>query len=180
MITYWNTIVQTSVYTDTTGGSCVIRGTKINIDTTAQVNVEDLVVGDDILSKDGPFNTDDLEDLRAVETTDMSQPTPIHSVDAISHANVTGVCIFNNGFLTVTKDHYHIFYRDGKWISRPSHHIVVGDYFLNLDGTKRLVTSVTHDAFTAYDVVKVDVEPNDTYWANGVLTHNKKHGGGIQ
>ena len=70
----------------------------------------------------------------------------------------------------------HIFKRDGVWISRAATALRVGDKLYHISGIEIEITTLVEDITTPYVVYKLDTEPNDTFFANGILTHNRKPG----
>jgi len=42
-----------------------------------------------------------------------------------------------------------------------------------------LITSAVYDGTNTYTVYKLDIEPNDVFFANGILTHNRKGEAGL-
>ena len=57
------------------------------------------------------------------------------------------------------------------WRIRPLYICLVGDYFMDVDGNEVEITSI--DELTEeFNVWKIDTEPADVFYANGILTHN--------
>ena len=139
------------------------------------VLVEELSLNGSILTVDGDFNTDDGPTLGAVRLPELN---PVLSNDdhihAIIRADAIGVIDLNNGLLKATYQHLQIIKRNGNWMCVRMQSIVVGDILYHITDGEITVTSVVIDDTTPYVVYKLDTEPNDTYFANGILTHNRK------
>jgi hypothetical protein len=178
--TYWTTSRNT-----TSGGGggfntsgCIIEGTEVHISTDSTVPVESLYKGGLLLTKNGPFNIDDETSLRSISTTSISGE--LSNDDYLSGArriNIIGVIDINNGLLITTDDHMHIIKRDGNWIIQKAEELTVGDIMYHITDGEIPITTLTADNDTAYVVYKLDVEPNDVFFANGILTHNRKDPG---
>ena len=131
--------------------------------------------GSSLLELDTPFNIDNTASLHAMSTTVVdSGGLSMGNVAGIRHVSASGIVDINSGSLLITQDHCQIFKRSGSWIARRAEEIRVGDYLLGIDGVEVEVTSVVVDDITPYEVVKVDTEPMDVFWVNGLLTHNIK------
>jgi hypothetical protein len=168
-----NTKVQTSTITDD-GLGCFVKGTRINITLTETILIEDLFKGDDILSMDCVFNTDDLINLVTLSTNILNGDKVINQVLNIRESYARGVALINEGEFKTTFDHMHIFKRDGIWKCAQALELLVGDVFYGIDGNEIVIYEIIYDEITDYTVYKLDVEPLDVYFANGILTHNAK------
>ena len=125
---------------------------------------------------DGGFNTDDIEELNAISTTQLSNLSISNddTLSAIKRTQAIGIIDFNNGLFKTTATHIHIVKRNGLWTAREANGIVLGDFFYHIELGEIEITSKVEDSTNTYTVYKLDVEPNDTYFANGLLTHNRK------
>lgn len=168
-----NTKVQTSVSTND-GIVCFVKGTRINISLTETVLIEDLFKGNDILSMDCIFNTDDISSLKKLSVDVLNGDKVINQVFSNRRAYAKGVALINKGKWKVTNDHMHIIKRDGLWISRSTIELEVGDVYYGIDSIETEITDIVFDDTNIYEVYKLDVEPMDVYFANGILTHNMK------
>jgi hypothetical protein len=172
----YTTLFTTSQSTD----DCIVEGTEIHISTNTTVLVETLRINDTILTKDGPFNIDDETSLFSISTTIMAGA--LSSDDYLSGARKTqviGIVDINNGLLKTTGGHLHIIKRGGFWIVSRGMHLVVGDILNHITNGETPITSIVHDETNTYTVYKLDVEPNDVFFANGILTHNRKGEGEV-
>ena len=96
------------------------------------------------------------------------------NISGIRHVSASGIVDINSGSLLVTQDHAQIIKRSGSWVAIKAEGVKIGDYLMGFDGSEIEVTSVILDDVNPYEVVKIDTEPNDVFWVNGLLTHNKK------
>jgi hypothetical protein len=99
----------------------------------------------------------------------------IQSILSLYRFDAIGVWIINDGLLKTTEDHLHMIKRDGLWQVKNTSELQIGDIFLNINDEEIEITSLVLDSINTYKVFKVDVEPNDVFYANGILTHNSKH-----
>lgn len=149
----------------------------ININTTQTTTIDSLQVGDQILSKNGGFNTDDHIEMHNYSANALTGHLVPTSVVHIQQHTVTEMCDLNNGQFRATPDHMMIFKIEGSWVVRPMY---VAEWFvgncsmMGIDGVEIPITSYVREtgSFTVYDL---DTEPNDTFYANGILTHNRLH-----
>lgn len=157
------------------GFRCLVEGTLVMKPDGTQVPVENLTSGDSVMSVHGNFNTHDVHELHHFNETAI---TPFIKEDTFVTLNEsyvkTDIHNFNNGRLLTTKEHYHIFKRDGVWRIRPSYVLKVGDIFIDNNGGEEMINSIeVMDG--DYTVYHLDTEPGDVYFANGILTHNQLH-----
>ena len=138
-------------------------------------------LGDPILTLDGTFNLDNEDLLFALKEDQLSDiKSNDDFVSAIMTSQVTGICDINNGLLKTTLNHIHIVKRTvpdseiKKWIAIEGYQLVVGDILWHITNGEIPITSVAVDNTNIYTVYKLDVEPNDIFYANGILTHNRK------
>ena len=161
------------------GQFCLPTGTQINISTTETKSIEDLVVGDTIMSKGGGFNTDDFQEMHDYDVANMTGHLRETTITAHFSTESDDNINFNNGLLIATNKHYHIMKVDGRWAVRPIYvaklYLEAGKpvFFYNIDGTEVEITSAETDT-TNIQVWEIDTEPDDVYFASGLLTHNHK------
>lgn len=178
--TFWNTSRFTSGGGGGGGFFCIVEGASIHINGIDTKLIQDLQIGDEILSKNGAFNTDDPTAMHEYSATALTgNLTPTTVIHVQSH-EVDTIININNGLLKATADHFSIMKIGGKWKVRP---LYVAQLFLENGETVHfkdvnnydieITSAVTETgSFTVYDV---DTEPNDTFYANGILTHNHLH-----
>lgn len=135
------------------GGSCFVAGTKVTMSDWTERNIEDIQVGDSIIS------------------WDVREWCPIVSVvEEVFHhaAESVSTYILLNG-IGVTNEHLMF---SGGWV--PAGSLKVGDELVGKNGKKVSVNTITHirkhvETFN----IHTDHESHN-YFANGVLAHNSK------
>jgi hypothetical protein len=78
----------------------------------------------------------------------------------------------------VTYEHYILIKRANLWQMERVDNLLVGDFFIGPDFAPIEITSIKHINEKTW-VVDIDVEDNDFYFADGILVHNFKFGGGF-
>ena len=170
-------VVNSSGYVQTVGtcsGECVVEGTMISTGASTSVAVETLTSGSTVLSNnitDLP-NTDDKDILVAWSGSIAGTESTAGVVSNIPFMAGT-VWNFNNGLLKTTGTHLHIVKRGSDWRVIPASTVEVGDYFKHQDGSEIEITSISIEGNSS-NVYKLNVETDDVYYANGILTHNIK------
>jgi len=185
--TYYNASTFFQTYVTTCGGYggggggfyCLPTDTLISINTTIQRPIQELQVGDTILSKGGGFNTDDHMEMHNYDVANMTghlKETTITNIFSLtSEDNIN----FNDGHLIATRMHYHLMKINGRWAIRPiyvaqqfvDHNDPV--FFYDVNGNEIEITSAVNET-EPITVWEIDTEPNDVFFANGLLTHNYK------
>lgn len=173
---------QTSRFTDTGGGFngggmfCVVEGSLVHINATDTVPIESLQVGDQVYSKDGGFNTDDENLMHTFASNAIVGQPQQATITEVYQGTSSNVISINSGLFKATKDHFMIVKQEASnasiaWRIRPLYICLVGDYFMDVDGNEVEITSI--DELTEeFNVWKIDTEPADVFYANGILTHN--------
>jgi hypothetical protein len=156
------------------GGGCVLFGTKILMEDGTTKPVQEISVGDRLMSK-GFIGMPYKEDLSLFKwnSKDLNLQQENVSVVSMKTFNVNLVYSFNDGKLFTSEDHLHLFKNKGYWKVGKTGDVKIGDYILGYDGTEILVSNIieTRGQFLVY---RLDVEDNDLFVANGILTHNFK------
>ena len=156
------------------GGGCLISGTQITLTDNSLVNIEDLVVGQ--VLKSTVFG--DMPDGDNYETlSGWSQSNPVLSTTTAELISITPYTVpevysLNDGLLTSSGTHLHIIKRGGNWSVIKAMNIVEGDILMSTTGEITITSIVVDNTSTV--VYKLDVETNDTFIANGIVTHNAK------
>jgi len=178
--TTWDTYVLDS-WADCDGGdapACLLEGTKVTLHDGTQKNIEELVIGDTLLSKVvlGNPNMPDSDDISVLSQwssesiTLSSELTQINAVTGYPRASVTYI---NNGLLKASPSHQHIVKKNGVWTVAVTTDLQVGDSLINENGQEILIESLS-EVNGSFVVYKIDVEQNDTFIADGIVTHNGK------
>ncbi len=186
--TRYNTAISKTVeIQDTYAGlaiACFLPGTKIKMSDGSMKNIEDINVDDEVLSVIIPDLPD--EDLGYNEwktftsTGDMtSLEASSATVEKIFYDYMDGYWNVNDGLIKVTEEHdlwtYTFIDNSGDekyWKWRKPSQLQIGDRLLDHEGTLIEITSI-EKIEEEVEVVNIDVEPLDVYFAGGVLVHNK-------
>ena len=156
------------------GGGCVLFGTKISMNDGSFKQVQDISVGDSLLSKSiVGLPTKENEELIKWSSSKIELYNEDVRVTSVQTYNVNTVLSFNDGKLFTSKDHLHVFKSNGIWKVRQAIDVKIGDFLLGENGNEIEVNSIVETRGN-YIVYKLDVEENDLYIANGILTHNFK------
>ena len=179
--TNYNTNVTKDIeVVDSYGGvpSCLLFGSQVSKSDGSVINVEDLSVGDEILSVTLPSATDESvgdwkNDSFNVSGSFVSQTTKVQRVlyeFSNSYFNI------NSGSEYITGEH-HMLHRvsgSSKWIWTTPPNFEVGDYLMNKHGDEIEIKSLQQEIDPdGYEVVLIDVEPDDYYIGQTFLVHNK-------
>ena len=161
--TFWNKRYSSTAFTHslkgimTSGaekGGCFAAGTEILTEHKKLKNIEDIKIGDTILTRQDIKN-DDLVEAKVID---------------VHEHEVTGYLIIN-GHLKITPNHKLLV--NGKW--QEAGNIQKGDYVIGEDDKKTIVNSIEwqQGKFVVYNLT---IEDKHTFFANGVWVHNDKGG----
>ena len=186
--TRYNTAISKTVeIQDTYGGlaiACFLPGTLILMSDGSQKPIEEINVGDKVMSLDLPGLPDEdlgyLEwkayTMRPMDDEDLeglvSRSQKSAFVENLFYDYMNGYYSINNGYLKVTSEHDLFVYHTGKWRWETPTDITVGMQLLNFLGETVKIDSIEWVAGEV-EVINFDVEPLDVYYAGGVLVHNK-------
>ena len=184
--TRYNTaITKTVEIQDTYGGvaiACFLPDTKVKMADGSEKNMEDINIGDDVMTVIIPNLPD--EDLgygiwKTWETTDDMGNLEVTSakVENMFFNYKESYWNINDGFLKVTSEH-PLYVKNGEtWSWKTPVEIeksMSGNTIelLNNNGTTTTISTL-EKVVGEVEVVNIDVEPLDVYFAGGVLVHNK-------
>jgi len=175
------------------GGCCIIEGTRVTLwDGTAK-NVEDLKIGDRLLSykiENLDENADEDEALSGFAETNLKgllkTETKLTSIASTKNPNIIRV----NDHLSATDYDIVLMYKkDGDpygnhegnnlWLWLPLQALEVGDKVIGKNFQEVQVSKV--ESLRNKEMKRtftLDCEPYDWYYASGILIHNKGPGGG--
>ena len=186
--TRYNTaITKTVEIQDTYGGlaiACFLPGTLILMSDKTSKPIEDINVGDEVMSLDLPGLPD--EDLgylkwKSFTMEEQSNEELKHMikikrktalVEAMFYDYMDGYYSINNGYLKVTREHDIFTYYGGKWRWMTPGQLVKDSKFLSYNGNVINIDTIDY-VKGEVEVINFDVEPLDIYFAGGVLVHNK-------
>ena len=179
--TRYNTSVSKSIeIVDTYGGvpTCLLFGSPVSKSDGSVVNVEDLNVGDEILSIKLPNATDessgDWKNDRFNQTGSFTQHSA--SVQRIMYEFSQHYYDINSGSEYITGEHHMLYRQAGSenWTWKTAPNFSVGDYLMDKNGNEVVINSLNiNQNSDGYEVVQLDVEPDDFYIGQTFLVHNK-------
>ena len=171
------------VIIDSYGGSnpsCLLEGTPIDMADGTTKKVEDIQVGDWILSMNMPGQLDEDEDdwRKCRFPDDDTEAFTQHSasVQDINYDFVTNYWNINNGEEKITGDHEMLYKPVGEntWMWNLAPNFLVGGHLMDKNGDEVLITQLENvKDEDGFEVVQIDVEPLDVYFGNTFLVHNK-------
>ena len=180
--TNYNTNVTKAIeVVDTYGGvpSCLLFGSQVSKSDGTIVNVEDLVVGDEILTVSLPGATDEDEGTdwkNDTFNTTGSFTQHSASVQRVLYEFSKHYYNINSGSEYITGEHHMLHRQSGSsvWGWKTAPNFVEGDYLMDKNGNEVEITSLVQSIDEdGYEVVQLDVEPDDFYIGSTFLVHNK-------
>jgi len=155
------------------GGGCLIGGTKITLADNSVVNIEELYIGLQLKSTifGNMPNTDNVAELKTWSELAPSISSTTTEIVSLLAFDVLETYSFNNGLLVSSKDHLHVVKVGDSWTVLETDYIQVGNKLMSVNGEVEITSIEIGGPATVY---KLDVETNDTYIANGIVTHNLK------
>ena len=179
--TRYNTSVSKSIeIVDTYGGvpSCLLFGSMVSKSDGTTTKVEDLSIGDEILTVSLPGSTDESSgnwENDKFNTTSSFTPHSA-SVQRVLYEFSNSYYNINNGQELITGEH-HILHRQSgsnEWGWKTAPTFQVGDYLMDKNGNEVVISSIDLSVNPdGYEVVQLDVEPDDFYIGQTFLVHNK-------
>jgi hypothetical protein len=155
---------------------CFIEGTSITMSDGTTKLIEELIVGDTLMSfniEGLPLDSDTNEVLSTWNTNEivgnLSQTTIVNIV-----AKPSDKTILINNLLRTTEYHRHLIKRSSGWSFIQAKDVLAGQFLLDINNNEIEVTSVDtiEETVTIY---KMDVESLDVFYAENILTHNRKN-----
>ncbi len=179
--TRYNTSVSKSIeIVDTYGGvpSCLLFGSPVSKSDGSVVNVEDLNIGDEILTVTLPGSTDESEGNWKNDTFNRTGSFAQHSssVQRVMYEFSQHYYNINSGSELITGEHHMLYRQAGNenWTWQTAPNFSVGDYLMDKQGNEISISSLEqHINPDGYEVVQLDVEPDDFYVGQTFLVHNK-------
>ena len=179
--TRYNTSVSKSIeIVDTYGGvpSCLLFGSMVSKSDGTTTKVEDLSIGDEILTVSLPGSTDESSGNWENDTFNITSSFTPHSasVQRVLYEFSNSYYNINNGQELITGEH-HILHRQSgsnEWGWKTAPTFQVGDYLMDKNGNEVAISSIDLSVNPdGYEVVQLDVEPDDFYIGQTFLVHNK-------
>ena len=194
--TRYNTAISKVVeIQDTYGGlaiACFLPETLVRMADGSDKKIEDLYVGDEVLSikleglPDEDLGYSAWKEFTMLSVDDMTtMETATAKIEKIFYDYMDGYWDINNGLIKVTSEHDfwtfadHLFGPRWEWNTplELSGHFGTSQnktpyYLMDTDGKKIEIESIEY-IDGEVEVINIDVEPLDIYFAGGVLVHNK-------
>ena len=179
--TRYNTSVSKSIeIVDTYGGvpSCLLFGSMVSKSDGTTTKVEDLNIGDEILTVSLPGSTDESAGNWENDTFNITSSFTPHSasVQRVLYEFSNSYYNINNGQELITGEHHMLYRQAGSnnWIWKTAPTFQVGDYLMDKSGNEVAISSIDLSVDPdGYEVVQLDVEPDDFYIGQTFLVHNK-------
>ena len=179
--TRYNTIVSKSIeIVDTYGGvpSCLLFGSMVSKSDGTTTKVEDLNIGDEILTVSLPGSTDESSGNWENDKFNITSSFTPHSasVQRVLYEFSNSYYNINNGQELITGEHHMLYRQAGSndWIWKTAPTFQVGDYLMDKSGNEVAISSIDLSVDPdGYEVVQLDVEPDDFYIGQTFLVHNK-------
>jgi len=179
--TRYNTNISKSIeIVDTYGGvpSCLLFGSMVSKSDGTTTKVEDLNIGDEILSVSLQGSTDESSGDWTNDTFDKDNTFTPHSasVHRVLYEFANSYYNINDGQENITGEH-HMLYRESgneNWVWKTAPTFQVGDFLMDKGGNEVAISSLEPNVNPdGYEVVQLDVEPDDFYIGQTFLVHNK-------
>ena len=175
-----NNVSKSIEVVDTYGGvpSCLLFGSPVSKSDGSVVNVEDLNIGDEILSVSLQGSTDESSGDWKNDTFNQTGSFTQHSssVHRVLYEFSQHYYNINSGSEYITGEH-HMLYREAgnqNWVWKTAPTFQTGDYLMDKQGNEVVISSLEqHINPDGYEVVQLDVEPDDFYVGQTFLVHNK-------
>jgi len=159
-----------------TFGGCWAVGSMVTKADGTRVAIETLNAGDEVMTANIPTYPNG-------EDSSNWFPSSVWSTDTVSNITKrTTKVVYNkqytepyyylvNGQYKLTWEHWMFIERDGVWQFQQMANLKVGDKLVDESNTPVDITSIDIKQ-EPIEVSMLDVEPNDLFYAEGILTHN--------
>jgi len=158
------------------GGACLLFGSQVSKSDGTIINVEDLEVGDELLSVTLPNATDEnvgdwKQDTFNVSSSFNQQTTTIENV---SHLTSDHYYNINDSSELITGTHYMLYRvsNSDEWVWEVAPNFEIGNYLMDKNGDEVEITSINRIEGDC-NVVSIDTETDDFYVASTFMVHNK-------
>jgi hypothetical protein len=157
-------------------GGCWAVGSMVTLANGSKVAIEKLKIGDEVLTADIPTYPNG-------EDSSKWYPTSVWSTDRVDTITQrTTKVVYNsqytepyyyliNGSYKLTWEHWMFIERDGLWQFQQMANLKVGDKLVDQSNTPVDIFKIEIKQ-EPIEVSMLDVEPNDLFYAEGILTHN--------
>ena len=158
---------------DNTNGGCLVGNTMIELSNGTFIPIKDIKVGDSLMGLDIKTlsNWEEVEDYWEGKNIEQYDNKPNKVVNSMIISD-TDVYSINNGLLECSEDHKHLIRRDDTWMIQTTLQLQLGDIMLDRDKNIIEINSIMLDRVE--DVYLITLDGKHTYYANNILTHNRK------
>lgn len=155
------------------GGGCLVGNTMIEMADGQMNQIKNIKIGDtlmglDITTLSGNYTVEDNWRGKNIQQY-KNKPFQVTDTHVIADAEVYSV---NGGLLECSEDHKHMVRRGEGWLIRTTLQLQPGDIMIDRDMNEILINNISWDR--TEDVYLITLNGKHTYYANGILTHNKK------
>ena len=182
--TNYNTnLYKTLTIVDSYGGSpsCLLIGTPIDMADGTTKLVEDLEIGDEVMSMNMPGQLDeDNDDWRSCRFADEKTETFSQHSASVQDINFDFAFSYwdiNDGQEMITGEHEMLYkpLNENTWMWQLVPNMRVGAHVMDKNGNEVEIISLENlvDNDEGFEVVQIDVEPLDVYFGKTFLVHNK-------
>jgi hypothetical protein len=153
--------------------NCLVKGTSVEMADGTTKLIEKIRVGD-ILKGMRISDAPDDDTIIGWSTNNLSlTETPVR-VTGIVPVFSKGIYNFNNGLIESSGEHAHFIKRGDTWLFKKAKEVLIGDFLVNKQGNSIEITSITSTVGDERKIVyDMNVETEDTFIANGLITHNR-------
>lgn len=153
------------------GGGCLLYGTQVLLADGTSKNIEDLEIGEFVKTLSIEGLNSELEDAWKTFSTEIFSPTEDSSVVVAIQKSKFNFYFLINQELKITFEHPLLALRNGVYAFIRANDIVTGDKILHYTlGWQDVVSKERIDQ--TVNVVNINVESQDTYFAENILVHN--------
>ena len=153
------------------GGGCLLYGTLVTLADGSTKLIEELELGDLVKTVSIDGLDSEVEDSWKTFTASSFTSTPASStVTGIQKEQFSYYFLINN-LLKITFEHPVMVERSGEFLFLRAKDLLVGDKLYRQDDTWVTIDSIERIEENV-NVVNINVESQDTYFADGILVHN--------
>lgn len=155
------------------GGGCLVGNTMIEMADGQMNQIKNIKIGDtlmglDITTLSGNYTVEDNWRGKNIQQY-KNKPFQVTDTHVIADAEVYSV---NGGLLECSEDHKHMVRRGEEWMIRTTLQLQPDDIMIDRDMNEILINNISWDR--TEDVYLITLNGKHTYYANGILTHNRK------
>jgi len=158
------------------GGACLLFGSQVSKSDGTIINVEDLEVGDELLSITLPNATDEnvgdwKQDTFNVSSSFNQQTTTIENILHLTSDHYYNI---NDSSELITGTHYMLYRVSNidEWVWEVAPNFEIGNFLMDKNGDEVEITSINRIEGDC-NVVSIDTETDDFYVASTFMVHNK-------